>query len=563
MAFYLTMNVIRYIICFTVVLYCNDAAGQALQKALTDTFFYDNNWQEVPPKKAQLYRPPVEKNGERYHVKYYYSNHILYYEGIVKPGNVKGKQSIEPLVAVGDGEFTYYDENGVKNNDGQYTNGIATGIWKEYYNTGNLKCIKKHDNGQQQQYIVNYYDATELKQSEGAMVGVLKSGKMQYKRDGRWVYYNQQENNKAAIINFSAGVLDGDVQFYDSTTGNIILKGKYSLNMKSGQWTYYNPVNKMRTAIINFERGEPHGDLFVFYPGTGNMKQTGVYSHGKRHGLWSGLYDCKDRRIQWQADYKKDRASIVYYDSANNDREIRKGNLYVHQRVGLWLEYHPENGRLKTKETYNNNLLEGVVVNYDKNGFITSELSYSRGMKNGRSVYYFEGKTDVWTTAIFYDDDVQKLQINYPSGKPKRVVDELKLGDESSICYTEQGGKESCDELNTDAHFNGDVTAYIGSNLKYPEEAKLLKMEGKVKVGFTIGEDGTIKNPYIIEGFDSRCDEEALRLVAQMPAWKPASIDNTPVATNKILPIVFAINPSEMHAQVLVDRDNIIGDFSE
>lgn len=547
-----------------VVLCCTDTIAQQLPKALTDTFYYDNNWNIVSSKDASLYRPPVVKEGDKYLVKYYYTNNVLYYQGAVKPGVFKGSPSIEPTVALHDGPFVYYDINGVRTSEGQYINGVATGLWKEYFaGTGNVKCTKTYTPGLLSEYVVNYYDDGVTVQSEGAMIGIMKYGKMQYKRDGEWKYYNRKVDNKSAIVNFSAGVLEGDVRFYDSASGHLILKGKYSLDEKSGQWTYYNPSNKKRTAIINYERGQAHGELFVFYANSGNLKQTGVYVHGRRNGLWSGLYDCAERTIQWQADYKKDRAKIVYYDSVNNDREIRTGNLFVYQRVGLWLEYHPENGKLKSKETYNNNLLEGVVVNYDKTGAVASELTYSHGLKNGRSVYYFPGKKDVWTTAVYYDDDVQKLQINYPSGKPKRIVDEMKADiDGSSVCFAEDGTKEeSCDDLKTDAQFNGDVIAYIGSNLKYPEEAKLLRMEGKVKVGFTVNEDGTIKNPYIIEGFDSRCDEEALRLVAQMPAWVPASIDNTPVATNKIIPIVFAINPADMHAQI--EKDAMGGDIAE
>ena len=83
-------------------------------------------------------------------------------------------------------------------------------------------------------------------------------------------------------------------------------------------------------------------------------------------------------------------------------------------------------------------------------------------------------------------------------------------------------------------------------NLLYPPDAKRDGAQGKVKVSFYIDEYGSVRDAHIVDGFDSRCDEEALRLVNMMPAWKPTTVDGIPIPSSyKTLPIVFWIPEAE------------------
>ncbi len=58
---------------------------------------------------------------------------------------------------------------------------------------------------------------------------------------------------------------------------------------------------------------------------------------------------------------------------------------------------------------------------------------------------------------------------------------------------------------------------YLREKLRYPEEAKRAGNTGKVHVGFIVCEDGSIYNPKVLRGIGHGCDEEALRLVREMP----------------------------------------------
>lgn len=70
---------------------------------------------------------------------------------------------------------------------------------------------------------------------------------------------------------------------------------------------------------------------------------------------------------------------------------------------------------------------------------------------------------------------------------------------------------------------------YLEKNLRYPEQAKANKTEGRVTVEFTVEPSGTLTNFIIIRGIGSGCDEELIRLIKEGPKWIPTKKDNVPV----------------------------------
>lgn len=70
---------------------------------------------------------------------------------------------------------------------------------------------------------------------------------------------------------------------------------------------------------------------------------------------------------------------------------------------------------------------------------------------------------------------------------------------------------------------------YLEKNIRYPEQAKTNKVEGRVTVEFTIQADGTLSNFTVIRGIGSGCDEELIRLIKEGPKWIPTKKDDVPV----------------------------------
>lgn len=87
------------------------------------------------------------------------------------------------------------------------------------------------------------------------------------------------------------------------------------------------------------------------------------------------------------------------------------------------------------------------------------------------------------------------------------------------------------------------LNEYISSNLRYPASAEQNGIDGKVIVQFLVNEEGELSEFSIHQSADPDLDNEALRLVKNMPNWTPASNKNGPVKSYVRLPIVFRINP--------------------
>jgi TonB family protein len=70
---------------------------------------------------------------------------------------------------------------------------------------------------------------------------------------------------------------------------------------------------------------------------------------------------------------------------------------------------------------------------------------------------------------------------------------------------------------------------YLQQNVRYPEEAIIKNVEGKVRVEFTVEANGTLTNFKVLKGIGSGCDEELIRLIKDGPTWVPTKKDNAPV----------------------------------
>lgn len=82
---------------------------------------------------------------------------------------------------------------------------------------------------------------------------------------------------------------------------------------------------------------------------------------------------------------------------------------------------------------------------------------------------------------------------------------------------------------------------YLRSHLRYPSTALREQAEGRVFVSFVVQADGTIADISVPKGLGFGLDEEAQRVVSQMPAWKPGRQSNHAVPVRFTLPITFKI----------------------
>lgn len=93
--------------------------------------------------------------------------------------------------------------------------------------------------------------------------------------------------------------------------------------------------------------------------------------------------------------------------------------------------------------------------------------------------------------------------------------------------------------------FNGGQLAmmeFLKNNMKYPQAAVKAKQQGKAVVGFVIRKDGTVSDVHITKSAGyAVLDEEAIRVVKAMPAWKPGKQKGEPVNVKYYVPITFRL----------------------
>jgi protein TonB len=82
---------------------------------------------------------------------------------------------------------------------------------------------------------------------------------------------------------------------------------------------------------------------------------------------------------------------------------------------------------------------------------------------------------------------------------------------------------------------------YLRSHLRYPSAALREQAEGRVYVSFVVQADGTIADISVPKGLGYGLDEEAQRVVRQMPPWTPGRQSNHAVPVRFTLPITFKI----------------------
>lgn len=90
---------------------------------------------------------------------------------------------------------------------------------------------------------------------------------------------------------------------------------------------------------------------------------------------------------------------------------------------------------------------------------------------------------------------------------------------------------------------DAELLKFIAENTTYPESAKAAGIQGRVIVGFVVGEDGTVSNVKITKGVDPALDAEAVRVVKLLPAFeKPGMNKGKPVQVYYNVPITFKLS---------------------
>lgn len=128
-------------------------------------------------------------------------------------------------------------------------------------------------------------------------------------------------------------------------------------------------------------------------------------------------------------------------------------------------------------------------------------------------------------------DKIGDVEVDLPTEKKKgegtKEKEKIYVSVEKEPSFP--GGKEAMFE-------------YVDKALNYPDSAKEAGIEGTVFINFVINKDGSITNVKVRKGVNEALNEEAIRVVKNMPDWNPGKIRYKPVRVQYRVPVRFSLD---------------------
>lgn len=204
--------------------------------------------------------------------------------------------------------------------------------------------------------------------------------------------------------------------------------------------------------------------------------------------------------------------------------------------------------------------IKGAEVKFkDKKEIVVFSMStdeegkvvFSNCTEKSFEIYCQAGK-EFFTKTEYFDnkgswDITTEMALRYTEKKEMEFLAEkmmLPVIDTTSTTPRQKG--DSCTSNFKIAEYPGGkevMVTYLQKNLIVPAVAEEKKISGKVYLKFAILTDGSISLIQIVQGIPDcpECDLEAVRVLAYMPKWIPASCDDTPLNQWYALPIVYNV----------------------
>ena len=186
--------------------------------------------------------------------------------------------------------------------------------------------------------------------------------------------------------------------------------------------------------------------------------------------------------------------------------------------------------------------------------FVMSACAQSKHVSTSSSVSTENGvKTETKNTVIKKEDGtIVKVNTVTISGKEKVTnvtIDKSSKGNKNVGMVVSSNGKTtivtelprlSAEEM---PEFPGGSTAlmaYLMESMHYPKDAEDAQKEGRVICSFVVSKEGKINDAHVVKSSGTESlDNEALRVVNNMPDWKPGKENGEPVNVHYTIPVVF------------------------
>jgi TonB family protein len=227
------------------------------------------------------------------------------------------------------------------------------------------------------------------------------------------------------------------------------------------------------------------------------LKTEGLYNQNKQVGTWT------------------------YFFYSGNTHVDSTGTFENGLKNGNWTTYWSSSYKIKSSGNYTNDLRTGKWQFYNTDGTPNYESTYNNGYLDGECLFYKDNST-LDFTRLYKDNQL--------------VID--------TTTMPSQGINYNLKEVDTPPTFIGGEIAifrYLAETIRYPAVARENGIQGAVYLDFIIDENGFIQNIVVAQPIGGGCNEEALRVIKQMPRWIPGRLDGKPVRVKYTLPIKFKL----------------------
>lgn len=329
--------------------------------------------------------------------------------------------------------------------------------------------------------------------------------------------------------------------YYANNT--IMAKGYYNAQGKKwGKWVFYHPNGQIDCEGSFFD-DVPTGNWKFWSPSGAPLTDVTLNGEEMRvHNLWSetGKQLVKDG----QGEYKAPFPSVD-----GRGASMLEGTFVDGYKTGWW-RLTGTNGKMELEQMY------------DSKGKFLSGTIYVNGAPaiSKEDLMHLVSLPDYLLNIEYWATDPKYYPARYPVaadllGCQVKRVDIPKTDVESADYYYQVVQRLSNGKVDTlqfggpvkEASFKGDLFQYTKKNFKGPSSDYLGRnnIEGLLIIGFTVMEDGRVKDAVVKKSVHPKVDEEGLRFVNSMPAWNPAMQRGKPVASEMIFPIRFSVRTEE------------------
>ncbi|MFA7275068.1 MAG: hypothetical protein WC044_14455 [Crocinitomicaceae bacterium] len=184
----------------------------------------------------------------------------------------------------------------------------------------------------------------------------------------------------------------------------IEYKGQFKNDVPVGVFTYYYPSTKVK-AVIKHGENTSRSEAY-FYHESGVLMTFGIYQNMKKDSVW--LNFGPSGRISYKETYKNDildGLKTVYFISENlEDRSSKISSLLMYKAGklnGEFKEYF-DFGQVKTTGTYQDDKKVGIWEQYHPNGKKMAFTRYKDGLRHGWCQAFDESGKEVSKLYYFH-----------------------------------------------------------------------------------------------------------------------------------------------------------------